>query len=36
MFTIDTESGEITCDPYLSILGATPMCSWLVVRVNIV
>jgi hypothetical protein len=29
MFTIDTEAGEETCVPYLHILGATPMSSWV-------
>jgi hypothetical protein len=35
IFTICTETGEETCIPHLHILGTT-MCSWLVVRVNIV
>ena len=29
MFTINTEAGEETCVPYLHILGATPMSSWV-------
>jgi hypothetical protein len=35
VFISHTEAGEKTCIPHLHILGTT-MCSWLVVRVNIV
>jgi hypothetical protein len=36
VFTINTEAGEIACVPHLHILGATPVSSWSLVRVNIV
>ncbi len=34
VFTINTEAGELTLVPHLHILGTT-MCSWLVVRADI-
>jgi hypothetical protein len=36
VFTISTEYSEMICIPHLHILGAIPMSSWSLVRVNIV